>query len=178
MSARIFQVVIVPLLASFAVSAEAGLISIEDTITATQLGSPGGVLLTAGGPSLSYTHDLNSAAWNPLTDTVIDGELTLSFLSGTGGFVFFTVDALPGGAFVGSFDFDQSVMGIQGLLQDDGMLSITLTATVGSVTFSQSKVQASISTAPEPGTLMLFGLGTGALGLRAVRRRSRKPCIG
>jgi hypothetical protein len=141
-------------------------------------------LITVGSP-YSFVHDITDNGYNPLTQTITSALLTVSlydkdtkgnetfqFLIGSGGTSQTYSDSNVDNGAAGA-DYAISLVAALADLQADGKLNVQLSAQTGDFVFTQSKLEAQVSTrsaaVPEPGILALLGIGV--LGVGAALRK-------
>lgn len=173
------------------------------TFTDTADPSPDALIAFGVHKTYSYSHDILDDGYNALTDTITSASLVFSFsdesADAAAESVFFTFDLTPYGSQLitsGGATYSATFSGatLNGLLAPDGMLQVELenagqtnshqadrsdflflgsTLTVN-VNRASDEVIAAPLAIPEPGTLVLLGLGFIGLGW-ASRRNLRQP---
>ena len=139
-------------------------------------------ILITSTSSHTYQHNLNNVGFNSTTDTLTSAEFHVYFTeedwlkaipdSVTIFFddVYRGISKEPSGGF-GNSSWDDSFSVDIGLLQTDGILTVTL-ETGGSTYYNMSELTAQADRVPIPGAVWL--LGSGLIGLVGLRRKIKK----
>lgn len=135
------------------------------------------VFLYKWNTTYNYTHDINDNGFNPLTDIITSADITLGLRDDSWfdlwEYAYFSFDGQTTSTYeidTGDYSFSISA----NLLQNDGLLDVTINRTYGDFYFDDSELNVQGNVIPEPGTFLLLGTGLLGFGIVARIRRKRK----
>lgn len=160
-----------------------GLAGAAHALPITDVFTPNGAVTLTTGTAYSFSHDLTTHGFDPLTDIISNATLSLAIQGAGGQPLTISLDgSLTFSDQLNAFLDDQPLVIDFSSLQDDGILNVVLTkgggkgstfSFLGSTLFVEGSIAGGpdLAQVPAPAGLGVLGLGLAALGVTLRRRR-------